>query len=99
MIFTDDVLIIFSTFASVGFVCNIVVVWWILNGPMKTPNVRYLLMLTVALLFEQLFSFPVIYVRFHGVCEAAGALETYFQMVMLCASCGQALVAYYQIFK
>jgi hypothetical protein len=99
MKFSDYVLIVFSIVACVGFVCNIVVVWWILNGPMKTPNVRYLLLLTAALLMEQLFSFPAIYVLYDAVCEAAGALETYFQMVMLCTSVGQALVAYYQIFK
>jgi hypothetical protein len=91
------VLFIYTLVATIGFGCNIAVISNIFMLPMNTPNVRYVLILTTALFLEQIFAFPQVYVRYGHVCSASGALETYFELMMLCAGVFMAILAYCQL--
>jgi hypothetical protein len=93
------VLLIYSLVAAVGFVCNISVIASIVRRPMNTPNVRFVLIMIVTLFFEQIASFPQIYVKYGYLCSAAGALETYLQMLMLGTGTCMAVLTYYQLFR
>jgi hypothetical protein len=92
-----SVLLVYTIVATAGFLCNLAVIISILLKPMRTPNIRYVLILTVALFLEQIFAVPQIYVRYGDVCSASGALETYFEMLMLCSSVFLAVAGYYQL--
>jgi hypothetical protein len=97
--YSVGVILIYTLVASVGFTCNVAVIVSILKRPMRTPNVRYVLMLTSDLFLEQVFSFPQIYVRYNSLCAATDALENYLEMMMLCAGVCMSILSFYQLFK
>jgi hypothetical protein len=96
--YAAEVLLVYSLIAAIGIVCDLAVIVSILQRPMKTPNVRYVLLLTVALFLEQIVSFPQIYVKYYSVCSTMSFLETYFAMMILCAGNCMVILAYFQLF-
>jgi hypothetical protein len=79
-------------------VCNLCVMAHIIWNPMRSPNIRYILMLTVALILEELFGLPYVYTHQLPLCEAAGAMKAYFQIIVVGVSLFMSVLAYLQIF-
>jgi hypothetical protein len=93
------IVMVYTIVGFVGYCSNLAVITDILRGSMVTPNSRFVLILMVGLFLEQIFAFPQIYVHHGELCSVTGALEKYFEMLILCCSVCMAVLAYYQCFK
>jgi hypothetical protein len=79
-------------------VCNLGILFSIVRLPMRSPNIRLIFLLTVALILGEIFGLPDSYNYHHTLCAAAGSLKAYFEIMVVCTSLVMSLLAYLQIF-
>lgn len=83
---------------GVALLCNFIIVYCIATRPMKSPNIRYILLLTVCLILGEIFGLPYAYSYNEDLCIAAGSLKAYFEVMVICCNFCMCMLAYLQIF-